>query len=676
MIKNDVSMKKLIKYIILLITLFLFIIIIIKNYNKQKGLNILHKVIEIENLVEINIIEPMPKITDIIIGNNNKIALCEDGSVWSWSSKQHHNMESENVPMNPIKVPNLKDIVKIMDMDSAIYALSKDGNIYAWGDNKNLLISIEESRDKVFNEPVILKGLSNIVSMDAKNGTAFAIDRNSKFYMWGLYLYSDEISDIKPGFPQKNNELVEDVKCIFAGAGNYHYFIRNDGTVFSIMESYYDAFKVPYDFIFPEFLSTKDQSENQTNEEIISTNKLDTSVALNEGTKYGLTILCELGVGEGIDKISADEYTMFLYKTDKSLWFWNSNRIKYHDNKRALADPETAQVNYTGYFEEVNFNKLLEEENSYIIDISSGKENTLFLMDNGQIFISEYTTYDVQDVEYYNLANTNPNRNIFTSVEPSMHLKKMTFRKLDLENIISINSDGEYNFTAVDLNGFYHLVELKNSQIEEDNNTETLIRQIRNGDFSNLELSNNISINEIKRVYEKNNIELVECDINGDGLIELIWQEKDSYNNYMRRIIAIFTFSNSKTKCVVWDVNDSTEFLFMSKLDNIIYYTQYYGLYDYNRYDYYVFDKDCNKEFLYGLCIYNIYDIQEINMAWWNEEHPEMTIEGVYYKKHTVRLTGEGKISNEEELEKKEFLNSFKEMTGIDFYDMKPEWVK
>lgn len=39
-----------------------------------------------------------------------------------------------------------------------------------------------------------------------------------------------------------------------------------------------------------------------------------------------------------------------------------------------------------------------------------------------------------------------------------MHLKKISFRKLDLENIVSVNSDGKYHFSAVDADGhYYHL---------------------------------------------------------------------------------------------------------------------------------------------------------------------------------------------------------------------------
>lgn len=436
------------KYIIYLIILIFIIIsnIYIINHTKQYFSKD-DTVMLTENAVN-DTKEKMPKIVDIIIGNNYYIALCEDGSVWSWNEDE------------PNKILNLNGIIKIMDVNSAFYALSKDGYVYAWGKNNGLLISTEKNREEIFTEPIKLTELSDIVYMDAKNGKAFAIDQYDNFYMWGLYLYWEELNDMIPGFPKNNIMLAKDVKSLFVGSGNYHYFIRQNGTVFSIMESQFEAFQSPYDFIFPELSIRNNEIYDQSEKDMISLNKFNSSIILNEGTKLGLTILYELGIGDDIKRIDADEYTMFLYKNDNTLWFWNSNRIKYHDNKRVLADPETALVDYSGNFVEVNFKEILgmktSDNNDKIIDICSGKENTLFLTDSGQVFISEYITYAVEDIEYYNTANTNPDRSVFTSIEPDMHLKKISFRKLDLENITSVNSDGKYHFSAVDAAGNYY----------------------------------------------------------------------------------------------------------------------------------------------------------------------------------------------------------------------------
>lgn len=209
--------------------------------------------------------------------------------------------------------------------------------------------------------------------------------------------------------------------------------------------------------------------------------------------------------------------------------------------------------------------------------------------------------------------------------------------------------------------------------IKKNNNIETLKEQIKSGDFSNLKETDNIRIEEIKRVYanKKNDegIEWIEGDLNGDGLNELIWQEEKSYNEGMKRIVGIFTFQTDEPVCTIWDINDSTEFLFMSDTGNIIYYTQYYGTYYFNGFDCYKFDSDWNKELFYGLHIYNVYDISEVDVQWWHEEHPDMTNEGIYYKRYILKSS----LKYEENLEEKEFLKGFEEMCGFSFDYMKFE---
>lgn len=207
---------------------------------------------------------------------------------------------------------------------------------------------------------------------------------------------------------------------------------------------------------------------------------------------------------------------------------------------------------------------------------------------------------------------------------------------------------------------------------EEQDNTssnDVLIKQIKNGDFSNLKSD---ITEEIQRVYtkenESQNIEWREYDLNGDGISELIWQNAVNYNKNMKSIVGIFTFQNGNAKCITWDINDSTEYLFLSETGNIIHYTQYYGLYMFNGFDYYIFDNEWNRKFDYGLYIYYIYDFSEVSDESWYQKHPDMIGEGVYYTKCTVRF------AEEEVLEEKQFMEAFKEIVGPSPDLFLPEW--
>lgn len=52
-------------------------------------------------------------------------------------------------------------------------------------------------------------------------------------------------------FHGQDPKLWGNVREAVFGAGNYNYFIREDGTVFSIMKYYYDGNGEPFAFIFP-----------------------------------------------------------------------------------------------------------------------------------------------------------------------------------------------------------------------------------------------------------------------------------------------------------------------------------------------------------------------------------------------------------------------------------------
>ena len=252
------------------------------------------------------------------------------------------------------------------------------------------------------------------------------------------------LRDFDPGFPQRNYELVKNVQRLFIGAGNNHYFVREDGTVFSIMDTvHYSQDMV--DFIYP----------------CIEDTDLDdiSYVDLNEGAKYALTILYEMGDGKNIELIGADKYTMFLYKKDGTLWYWNSKTVEYHDCKEAVRAPETGVADYQGEWREIDYKGILKSENNdtlRIADICVGAENVLFLTNDGQVFISMYETKEFRDVECYQYSIREWNR--VQTIE-ALPIKTIILKKLDWENAVKINTDGSRCFTAVNEEGKYYYLE-------------------------------------------------------------------------------------------------------------------------------------------------------------------------------------------------------------------------
>lgn len=405
------------------------------------------------------VIENMPEIADIITGDGYAIVLCKDGSVWSQEKVQNTNQKIEWDINLFKKIEGLNKITKIMDAGSVKYALSSEGYIYAWGKNQLGIIRPDEERNKIFNQPVVIEGISNVKDMDAKNGKVFAIDKEGNFYAWGLELYKEDYNDVRPGFTKEGRKAVKNVKKIFMGAGEYHYFVREDEGIFSIMSSPMDLTYVDA-FIFPDLTIVEKEPGTLFKEKYFEFDRPESSVRIDEGSKWGKTILYEMGNSDNISHIDADDYTMFILRTDGTLCYWNSERIKYHDYKIALADIDS-KINYGGCFIEVDYAELLNSEksdmkNPRIIDLCAGKENVLFLTDNGQVFMSKYITTEIKDVEYYNRASTKPDRTIFTGRLTNMHLKALSFQKLGYQNIIGVNTDGNFHFSLLDNEGNYY----------------------------------------------------------------------------------------------------------------------------------------------------------------------------------------------------------------------------
>lgn len=413
----------------------------------------------------------MSRIIDIIVTNESYNALCEDGTVWRW--KRREGMETAGM------LSGLKDVVKIINVGAShetIYALTEDGYIYGWGKNE-MLLHLEEDyipskeRNQNCEEPVRIGKLSEITELDGGNGKVFALDREGIFYMWGLDMYESDADNVKPGFPQEEKMLVDGIEDLAGGGGYYSYscFIKRDGTVIFIMEG--DKTQQIRQYIFP-IITEEWETENIPVCDPVSARYLqeDSVTVLDAGSKIGEVILYEAGRCGDIEKAASDGYTVFCCLSDGSLWYWDSNRVRFHDDIQLLLRPESKSEDYAGYWRKLNYGEvpgeIRESENGIrIADICSLKEHVLFLTEDGQVFVSEYVTEKTESVEYYwkspNLIY--PSEMRFRTID----LKTIQLKKLGPEHIKSINTDGGSNFSAVDEEGICYLIDGETLTCEE-----------------------------------------------------------------------------------------------------------------------------------------------------------------------------------------------------------------
>ena len=375
------------------------------------------------------------------------IALDENGNVWQW--------EEGKTKEDAVVIAGVEDVVQIVDTGySSVYALTSEGDVYAWGFNRGFLIDPKERETSVeFPEPVKLQGLSNITKIDAANGRAFAVNDDGQLFVWGLGRYKGSKEDYIPSMLEGYQELTDHVEEIYVGAGNFHYFKCEDNQIFSIISVEYISEDLKY-LIVPNFQGEPSAFDWQND---IRTGNSERIFDIQEEGGFYLVYLYKMGENDNVALMGADAYTMYVYQNDGSLWYWNSDRITYHDCERMGASVELRDLDYSGFFEEVDIGSVLDMETDSteipaIVSISPGKEGALFLLENGQVLVSEYVTAEIKDVEYYGWRASNSQDN-WTEVVHDFTTKKMSLRKLDFENIVNISTDKKNKFYLVDKDG-------------------------------------------------------------------------------------------------------------------------------------------------------------------------------------------------------------------------------
>ena len=403
----------------------------------------------------------MPPLEDVLIGDDYYIALCEDGSVWSWGDNESKKL---GVNANTIEFPQKIDIkervIKIQDGGLNIWALTESGYVYVWGK-----AYLRETKHFAGLEdmaiPVKLENIPLIEDISAANNRAAVLDRNGELYLygvthphWDIPAGTTEIILEQP--PEEYRKWMTGVQEINIGSGRNHYFIREDGTVFSIMSrSAYE--EGGYGLIFP---NENEYQANITYYWLKEINNIE--IWSEDDNSYYPVVFYDCEGLTRVERLSSDDYTMFLYKKDGTLWYWMSDRLKYHKYTWISSHADDGLEHAQGQFEPVDIAKILSIQEGRpvprIIDICSNIENTLFLTSDGQVFLSSYVTDHTEDVEYYVKFNADSERLPAVEVRKDVPVKCMEFKQLDYHNIISIKGDGQYNFSAIDSMGNYYLI--------------------------------------------------------------------------------------------------------------------------------------------------------------------------------------------------------------------------
>ncbi|MCK9901457.1 RCC1 repeat- and reductase domain-containing protein, partial [Frankia sp. Cpl3] len=132
----------------------------------------------------------------------------------------------------PVQVIGLTGIRAIAADRGSAYALRRDGTVWAWGDNTYGQLGAGAGATSLL--PVQITGLSSIRAVAARGGSTYALRSDGTVWAWGL----NSVGQLGNGttgtnglFPTPVSGLTE-VRSIAAGIGTA-YALRSDGSVWA-----------------------------------------------------------------------------------------------------------------------------------------------------------------------------------------------------------------------------------------------------------------------------------------------------------------------------------------------------------------------------------------------------------------------------------------------------------
>jgi alpha-tubulin suppressor-like RCC1 family protein len=138
-------------------------------------------------------------IVSIAAGAGDGYALRQDGTVWGWgddslgqlgagrcTAVQVTRHKGSGCPPagTPVEVRGVSGVTAIAAGAYTVYALKRDGTVWAWGDNSFGAVGSDISRLSSA-EPVRVEGLGHVQEITAGSYTAYAVLRDGSVRAWG-----------------------------------------------------------------------------------------------------------------------------------------------------------------------------------------------------------------------------------------------------------------------------------------------------------------------------------------------------------------------------------------------------------------------------------------------------------------------------------------------------------
>jgi alpha-tubulin suppressor-like RCC1 family protein len=132
----------------------------------------------------------------IAAGEGNGYALRRGGTVWAWGDASVGQLGRQPCglagsgerrcppPGVPVEIRGLRGVTAIAAGADTVYALRRNGSVWAWGDNGFGALG-SRLRRQFDDQPTQVSGLAHVVAIAAGSSTAYAVLRGGSVWAWG-----------------------------------------------------------------------------------------------------------------------------------------------------------------------------------------------------------------------------------------------------------------------------------------------------------------------------------------------------------------------------------------------------------------------------------------------------------------------------------------------------------
>lgn len=209
-----------------------------------------------------------------------------------------------------------------------------------------------------------------------------------------------------------------------------------------------------------------------------------------------------------------------------------------------------------------------------------------------------------------------------------------------------------------------------------DEEPKCVHQMLKSGDFSIVddydEMGKQYESSYSSSAFYKGYYEWKMMDLNGDEVDDLLWLDIPEESEHMQRtvVMGIFICHPNLAECIHWDLNDNTEFIYLSENNNLIYTAWNYGVSNDEFFALKKVNENNELETVSCLSTYYVNSVEDITCQRdnWYELHPDHIIEeGCSYR--WVTYDDEGNRVKEE-VNVTQFKDYYMELTG-EKYDNK-----